>query len=373
MKLLIATGVYPPDIGGPATYTIFLEKHLKYFNVEFEVLPYKSVKKYPKIFRHIVYTYKLIVFSRGVDVLYALDTVSVGMPVRIASFITRKSYLLRVPGDYAWEQGQQRFGITETLDEFLDTDKKYPFFVHIMQKIQTKVAKEAKHVIVPSDYMKHVVEKWGVPKNKISRVYSVLKPIEVKEPKATLRQSFGYRDFIITTSCRLVPWKGVSALIDIINTLRSEGNNISLEIIGDGVMREALESQSRKLKLGAYVNFKGRLDREEMGKRIKASDIFILNTSYEGFSHQLLETMDLGTPIITTSVGGNPELITNDKTGLLVPYDDKKEIKKNILKIYKDGVYGETLALYAKERAKEFTEDISINEFIKVLHSLWKF
>jgi len=110
MKLLIATGLYAPEIGGPATYTAFLEKHLLRYGVAYEVLPFSVVRKYPKVIRHFAYLIKLLLRSRGTTALYALDTVSVGLPVCIASFLTRKPYLLRVPGDYAWEQGQQRYG-----------------------------------------------------------------------------------------------------------------------------------------------------------------------------------------------------------------------------------------------------------------------
>jgi hypothetical protein len=60
MKLLIATGLYAPEIGGPATYTAFLEKHLSRQGVAYEVLPYSVVRGYPKIIRHGAYLIKLL-------------------------------------------------------------------------------------------------------------------------------------------------------------------------------------------------------------------------------------------------------------------------------------------------------------------------
>lgn len=171
MKLLVATGLYPPDIGGPATHTVFLEKHRETLGLELVVVPFGSVRRYPPIIRHMMYLVLLIRSARGCDVLYALDTISVGVPVMCASILTRKRFMLRVPGDYAWEQGQQRYGITETLDEFR-THTKHPLRVRIMSFLQRMVATRAVHVVVPSDYMKEVVSGWGVQKKK-SHEYTV--------------------------------------------------------------------------------------------------------------------------------------------------------------------------------------------------------
>src|SRR3989344_2738828 len=110
-RILVATGLYPPDIGGPATYTKMLETHLPKRGVELTVAPYGWVRRYPKIFRHTAFMWKLIRESRGCDAIYALDPVSVGLPALIASKITRKPLFLRIVGDYAWEQGQLRFGV----------------------------------------------------------------------------------------------------------------------------------------------------------------------------------------------------------------------------------------------------------------------
>src|SRR3989338_3118004 len=112
MRVLIATGLYPPDIGGPATYTRFLERHLPKHGIGLDVAAFTVVRKYPKVIRHIIYFFTLMRKGRHADIIYALDTISVGVPALVASYLLGKTLYLRVPGDYAWEQGQQRFGIT---------------------------------------------------------------------------------------------------------------------------------------------------------------------------------------------------------------------------------------------------------------------
>ena len=212
MRLLIATGLYPPDIGGPATYTRFLEEHLPKRGIELVVVSFSEVRKYSKGIRHIVYLFRLVKQGRTSDVIYALDTISVGVPACIASVLLRKKLYLRVPGDYAWEQGQQRWGITETLDAYLLNPKK-PFFVRILAWLQYRVALHASKIIVPSEYMRGVVVAWGIDAKKITRIYSALNPVHIDASRDLLREKYQYKDFVVVTSARLVPWKGIDVLM----------------------------------------------------------------------------------------------------------------------------------------------------------------
>ncbi len=366
MKLLIATGLYPPDMGGPATYSVFLEKHLPLHGVDFVVVSFGTVRKYPKLIRHLAYTFLLIRQGRSADIIYALDTVSVGVPAMIASCILRSPLFLRVPGDYAWEQGQQRFGITETLDEYL-VSKKRPYKVRLLAWIQYRVAKWATRIIAPSEYIKRVVTMWGIDPIKITRVYSELKVIDVPESRESLRAQFGYDGFIIVTAARLVPWKGVRVLVDVVATLHREGLPVSLEIIGDGTSRRELEEYVVEMGLTSHVHFHGTLSREVLGKHIKASDAFVLNTSYEGLSHQLLEVMHIGTPIITTPVGGNTELIIDRKEGLLVPFNDSEAFVQALKELMHNETLRGLLSLEAQKKVALFHEDRVVTEFVALL------
>jgi glycosyltransferase involved in cell wall biosynthesis len=366
MRVLVATGLYPPDIGGPATHTVFLEKHRETLGLELVVVPFGSVRRYPPGIRHLVYLIRIIRGSRQCDVLYALDTISVGVPALLASILTGKRLILRVPGDYAWEQGQQRYGITETLDEFR-AHTKHPFPVRIMSFFQSMVARRAVHIVVPSDYMKEVVSGWGVAQEKITRVYSVLKEITVD---ATANSSTP-PPFVVTTAARLVPWKGIGTLIDVVVSLHTEGMPIMLNIIGDGVCRAELESQTKASGATEYIQFHGAITREALGKEIVKSHAFVLNTSYEGFSHQLLEVMSLGVPIVTTPVGGNVELITDGETGLFVPYNDKEALTVALRRLSTDSLLRETLSTQAKASLVQFKEERIVSEFRSLFQSLW--
>ncbi len=365
MRVLIATPLYPPDIGGPATYTKFLERHLPLQGINFDVVSFHTVRSYPKIVRHILYGIKLLKKGRNADIIYALDPISVGVPACVVSRIVRKNFYLRVPGDYAWEQGQQRFGVTDTLDEYRKNSKK-PIMVKFLAWMQSCVARHAIKVIVPSDYMKAVVTEWGVDAQTITRIYSALNPVVLRETTQVLREKLGYSGFVVTTSARLVPWKGIEGLMMAIIGLRESGVEVTLEVIGDGILREHLASLVSQKNANTYIHLRGKVGREELIERIAASDAFVLNTSYEGLSHQLLEVMDIGVPIVTTSVGGNKELITHEVEGLIVPFNDVPAMSEALTRIRTDSTAATERVRYAREKVKHFREDILIPEIVKL-------
>ena len=124
MRVLIATGLYPPESGGPATYTKLLEERLPALPAQagrgftVSVLPFSTVRHLPKLLRHVAYFAVCWRMARRADVVYAQDTVSVGLPAALAAQCAGKKFVVRVPGDYAWEQGRQRFCVSDELDAF---------------------------------------------------------------------------------------------------------------------------------------------------------------------------------------------------------------------------------------------------------------
>lgn len=366
--ILVATGLYSPDIGGPATYTLMLESELPKRGFTVTVVPFSSVRKLPKALRHLVYFLNVCVRSTESEIVYALDPVSVGLPALIVAKLLKKRFLLRVAGDYAWEQFQQnqelRIKNREciTVDEF--QNRKFDWMTEMRRKIERFVAKRAETVIVPSRYLSGIVERWGVSQEKIKVIYSAFDGAATHENEEQLRKKLNVSGTVIFSAGRLVPWKGFSVLIEIVSELKDDIPDVKLFIAGDGPEKETLQATSRKLQASAV--FLGQLSRDELVKYIKVAGMFILNTGYEGFSHQLLEAMSLGVPIITTNVGGNPELIEDQNTGFLVSYNDKKAIERSIRTILSNITMRDRIVENAKKRVGDFSKEKAIEELIKL-------
>jgi len=354
MRILICTGIFPPDIGGPATYSKLLADELPKYEIKSEVLSFGEARKFPKLIRHFVYFLKVLRRGREANIIFAQDPVSVGLPSLLAAKILGKKFILKIVGDYAWEQGMQRFGVKDLLDEFLD--KKYGWRVEILRKIQKFVAKNAAIIIVPSEYLKRVIFKWGIPADKIRVVYNA-----VEKP----RQIFSAvsRDFILSVG-RLVPWKGFGTLIEIMKELPKE---IKLIIIGSGPEYYNLKFKIENLKLNEQVKLIQQLPHEKSLDYFTKAKIFILNTAYEGLPHVVLEAMAYGAPVIATNVGGNPEVIKNNYNGFLVDYDNKNQLKDAILKLWSDEELRQKFADNSFKESEKFSLDKMIKETIKVL------
>ena len=370
MKVTIATPLYPPEIGGPATYAKTLETELPKLGVEVHVVAFSRAKYFPKYFRHIVYAVHLFRATQGADIVLALDPVSVGLPAALVSLIRGKKMILKVVGDYAWEQGQQRFGVKVNLDEFVKMPlTKFLAQVGFLRMIQKFVANRASRIIVPSKYLKSVVVAWGIPEEKITIVYNAFAGIDTMPVRREVRATLGISGRILISAGRLVPWKGFLALINVVIKLRTKYPDLKLFIAGGGPDEVMLKQCIEANNLVNVVVMLGSIERSLLMQYIRAADCFVLNTGYEGLSHQLLEVLAVGTPIVTTAVGGNVELVHHDVTGLLVSYNDEVALQSAISKILDDENRADILASQGKAFVSEFTVERMVRETVKLLQN----
>jgi glycosyltransferase involved in cell wall biosynthesis len=120
-----------------------------------------------------------------------------------------------------------------------------------------------------------------------------------------------------------MPWKGVEALLFVIAELVKKYPSTIFEVLGDGPEDKKLKELTHKLNIEPNVKFRGRVSEKDSHIIFARSTIFVLNTNYEGLPHSVLNAMRAGLPVITTSVGGNVEVVKDGESGLLVPYNDR--------------------------------------------------
>jgi glycosyltransferase involved in cell wall biosynthesis len=356
MKLVIATPLYPPDIGGPATYAKTLEEELRKRDIAVSVVSFHAVRHLPKGLSHLVYTVKLFRALYGADMLLALDPVSVGFPAALMALVRNKKFVVKIVGDYAWEQGRQRFGVKDNLDEFVKKpSNKFLAQVVFLRVIQNFVASRADRIIVPSNYLKEIVSLWGIDPDKIEVVYNAFDGIPELGTRAQVRTALSITGMNMLSAGRLVPWKGFHTLISLMPQLRKSFPEMKLFIAGSGPLEGELKAQIQDSGLVDAVVLLGDVEHKKLMEYIRATDCFVLNTGYEGLSHQLLEVLAVGTPIVTTNVGGNPELIEDGVTGKLVDYDDSNALTTAIIDVLSDPVRAQKIADDGKVFVSRFT------------------
>ncbi|HLD28558.1 MAG TPA: glycosyltransferase family 4 protein [Patescibacteria group bacterium] len=382
-KILIATGIYPPDIGGPATILEALSAELISRGYEVGVLTYSDVSrqvddkpyvyrvKKGKFYSHLIYFFKMLTLALWCDLIYVTDTYSVGRFAYLMKKIIGKKYILRFAGDSAWEMAVASGQTTDYIVDF--EDNKYDFKIEATKDRRRKIMTGADGVIAVSNFMAGLAEKIGVGRHNIRTIYNSIDFINndvAVEKVREIRNRYGNDTKIIATACRLMPWKGVDGIIRIMNKLFSEFGRVNLLVLGDGPELDNLKELAKASQVDKRVHFLGKISHNQVSAYYQAIDLFILNTNYEGLSHTLLEVMKAGTPVVATNVGGNPELIASGQDGLLVEYNNDEQLFLAVKKILSDNVVGDNMVKSANEKLKKFNWENTIFETVRLINEI---
>ena len=380
-RVLIVTGIYPPDIGGPASYARTLAQRLSK-DYEVKIITYSSVRKFKQdkdylfkvnrvwkknfwFFKHASYGLKVFFACKNSDVVYSISSLSGAIPSLVGARFFRKKFCLRIAGDYAWQVAIEKNKSSLLIDDFQKSKK--TGWIGFLHNIQVQVCKNADGIIVPSEYLAGIVRGWGIPKDKIKVIYNGVdfKPSELSKEEA--RRKIGIFGHLVLSAGRLVPWKGFRMLIKIMPSILEINQAFRLIIVGDGPDRKMLESMIRNLGLGNKVYLVGQKTQEELAIYMAAADMFVLNTGYEGFSHQILEAMTAGVPIITTAVGGNKEIIRQGENGFMVKYQDEFNLVEAIKSLWQNPELREEFKKEGKKTAEKLSSEKMFEETVKVL------
>ena len=385
MKILIVVGIFPPDIGGPATFVPLIAKKLIQNNYEVEVICLSDslnnpannfefkvhrIKRKQKLFiRWIKTILKIISIGRKADLLFVN-----GLPMEsyVANLLIRKKVIRKVVGDWAWERGRNLNLTNDAFDEF--QDKKHSLHLEIAKFSRGWTTKKADLVITPSKHLKSVVNKWGAENERIKVIYNGTDLF-----KENIDSS--QKEYInLITVGRLAPFKNIDKIILSLIELQSIDSNLyKLTIVGDGPQRKNLEKLVSENRLTEFVTFTGQLEKEELKKYYLEADIYIQASGYEGLPHTLLEAISHNLSIISTPIGGTNEILENNTNGWTVDlvdgkYPSEKEIATKILYLQenqeedKDKKNKASLLL-----KKQFNKESNFQEYIKTIENLMSY
>ena len=380
-KILITTGIFPPDIGGPASYAMTLGKNVpegfsvtvicyssKYNYSTDKELPFQVIRvwrKWPKGLRHLIYFFRVFGQAKRHDIVLSLNAVSAGVPSLIAARMRKKKFFVKIVGDYAWEIAINKKKSSLLINDFQDAAKRG--FISNLSKIQRRVCQKADGVITPSEYLAGIVKKWGVAPDKVHVIYNGVDFKKSDLTKEEARKKIGIPGNLIISSGRLVPWKGFKMLIKIMPKLQEINQFLRLIIIGDGPEKNVLESMVRNMGMERKVFIVGKKSKEEMAIYLAAADMFVLNSGYEGFSHQILESMAAGVPVIASAVGGNKEVIEQGKNGFLIKYNDEFNLIEAIKGMHQSPELREDFIIEGKKTVQKYSFEQMINKTFELI------
>ena len=377
MKILITVGIYPPDIGGPASFVPKIAKLLKENECEVTVIclsnekildhePYKIIRilrNQNLVIRWIKTVFNMIAYGRDAELIFVN-----GLPMEayIANLFLRKKLIRKIVGDWAWERGRNKGITNDSFDEF--QKNKHNLHLEIAKFSRGWTATKADLVITPSMHLKEVVKNWGVLENNLQVIYNGTKiqPIIDKQENEVLH---------FVTVGRLAPWKNIDKIIQAMALLNDKGFNFIFNIVGSGPIDEKLKKLVTDLKLEEKIFFLGQKKTNELNKIYLNSDIYIQASGYEGLPHVILEAINFNLSIISTPIGGTNEILLNGKNGWVLNLKENKapdefdlqELIKNVVE--SKAVDKEKILSAKKYIINNFDEEKNLNKYIQLLKS----
>ena len=356
MRVLVTVGIFPPDIGGPAT---FVPKIAKYFqdqlNYEIEILTLSdnknlninddfSVKRIdrnlPIIYRWLKTIFTIYKLGKNKDLIFVNG---LGTETTIANIFLKKKIIRKIVGDPVWERAYSKAKISESFDEF--QVKNYGFSISLQKKVRSFSIKKSDIVVTPSKHLKNFILNLGF-KNKIEIINN---GVFIPEENTNI---FTNDQINITIVSRLVSHKNIKKIIRAISDLNDP--LIYLNIIGDGPELNQLQKISLESNNKDNIIFHGKLNRDDINHIFLKSDIYIQASNYEGLPHSLLEAMSYGIPVLCTPVGECKEILGNEDRGYILDLP----VSKNNIKSKISEIIGEkNIANKKGERGKDFINE----------------
>ena len=304
MKILITVGIYPPDIGGPASFVPKIANLLSVNNIDVTVicLTNQKIEDNEKYIVKRIYRKQNLIIRWIKTVLsiikngYDADIIFVnGLPMEsyVANIFLRKKLIRKIVGDWAWERARNK-GITEeSFDEFQNNS--HNLHLEIAKFSRGWTATKADLVITPSEHLSNVVNNWGVERGNLKVIYNGTK---ISNKLSELKVNEKIIKFI--TVGRLASWKNIDSIIKSMSILKNQNIDFELLIVGSGPLESDLKNLVKELELEKQVIFTGQKTATQLADYYKKSEIYIQASGYEGLPHVLLEAINYNLTLIST-------------------------------------------------------------------------
>ena len=327
MNILITVGIFPPDIGGPASFvpkiSNFLiksghnvqiiclseEKNI-YVEDKLNVIRINRSNKLP--IRWLKTTYQIIKNGRKSDLIFING---LGVEASLANLLLKKPTVRKIVGDPVWERAYNRKRIKESFDKF--QNNKHSLMIEMQKLIRNWSINSAKIIITPSDHLKGFVSELGFKKE----ILKINNGVEITEIQ---RKTLDKPEINLIIVSRLVIQKNIDLVINALKILNNV--NLKLNIIGEGNEISKLEKVIDDFNLHNQVKLLGKIDNNEISKFLSNSDIFIQASDYEGLPHSVLEAINYEVPILSTEAGGCKDLLNDGERGFIISRPPNKNL-----------------------------------------------
>jgi glycosyltransferase involved in cell wall biosynthesis len=372
LRILVVSGIWPPDVGGPASHAPEVAEFLRARGHGVEVVVTADVspgarpypvhwvgRSLPKGAVHARAAAVIARRARWADVVY-----STGMFGRTAAacVAVRRPFVVKLTGDPAFERARWRGAVGGGVDAFQRGGGGAEGA--LLRGLRTLTLRRAARIVCPSEFLRRLVLSWGIPAERIVVLPNPVPAQAEQAPREELRRSFGLDDRnVVAFVGRFGPQKALDVALEAV----AQVEGVTLVLAGDGEGRRELEA--RALPLGDRVRFLGALPRERALELLAAADASLLTSAWENLPHTVLEALAAGTPVIATAVGGVPELVQDGVNGLLVPPGNAAAIADAVRRFFADGELRERLRSASAPSVERYKPGVVFGELERVLEA----
>ncbi|MDP3729366.1 MAG: glycosyltransferase [bacterium] len=315
MKIVIATGIFPPDIGGPALYSkqlahLFTKKGIAVSVITYGI-PDASSKEFkvfgvsrawPPVLRQFLYCYDVFMHARGSDAIIAFDSLGAGLPAVIVGKILRKKVLIRLGGDFIWEKYIRQSGNTLTLRDFYDK-KLYTSF-SVLHWLTRMTLCHTYQTVFTTEFQRQIfLKQYALPEERTTVIGNVFSREKIKDGEIAKENKK-----IILWAGRFIPLKNIPFLIRVFKKLLQKDTTLVLRLIGDGPEKGAIEKIIASEGLQHVVEIKDGISEGALDEEIKKSYMCVLPSLSEVSPNFALRCVMMRKPIVLTAETGIKEV-----------------------------------------------------------------
>jgi glycosyltransferase involved in cell wall biosynthesis len=352
MRIALATGIFPPDIGGPATHALDLRDELRSRGHVVTVVTLgdatttergPGIVRFPRGWswqaRFAAVAGWLVRSAPRYDVVYATGLLS---PAVAGAKLAGRPIVVKVVGDHAWERGR-RLGLTGAdFDDFQNGADAADPRVRAMRAVQNAALRAADEITAPSETLHRTIEGWlGGP------VPVELIPNGVRAPARRARRPSNPPLVYVG---RLVAHKRVDRIVEAVASVP----DVRLDVLGDGPEADRLSDLAAALDVDERVSFRGATGHDQVMSALSKAAALVLASDYEGLPHVVLEALVCGTPVISPPVGGVPEVVSDGTSGIVLLDASVRSLADAIGRITEDRELAGKLRAGAREAGAEW-------------------
>ncbi|MFP5318566.1 MAG: glycosyltransferase family 4 protein [Acidimicrobiia bacterium] len=318
LRAVLVSGIYPPDVGGPATHVVDLADALTERGHAVSVLTLwdgrgtdrtqalvRFPRRWPWAGRAAAVVGWLVRHRARYDVVYATGMQAEAV---LGARLARRPVIVKIVGDPAWERGRRRGVTAQEFDEFQQSPSD-GLAGRAMRTVRDWSVRAATRVIAPSEYLARCVEAWR-GRADVSVIPNGVRAWAGRQREAP--DAAGLRQVVVVS--RLTGHKRIDVVIEAV----ARTDDVRLEVLGDGPERQRLEDLRDRLGLASRVAFAGNVAHDEVMARLAEADALLSASSYEGLPHVAIEALTVGTPVITSAAGGIREVLEDGTGGIIV-------------------------------------------------------